>query len=516
MELQPKARTVKKVVATIVFDQYRFRDSQVMEWPLGSTHDVIFGNPWFTNFQPHLNWRSHEITFRMTCASAITSGENSMEIAAVDLHAKSKQTNSQTVFRGYHSLASTNSLIGCAIVLSFQFWTWIKATIKCGVHSKVASIPPFEHMLKPINSVWALWNWGYAWCVVSSHASFFAKYKFIVVDWDEICVLSTSMDAHVEHLRIPFEGLRNEKLFCHQSKCRFGQSEVKFLGHTTSAKGLTVNTRKTEAIAKRPIPVNQRQLLSLLGLLDPPPYRKLFLLHPHVLYTWGGWCSNDCTNAALQLKHGDGHVQLGPLRDFNAFEPGSVAMNEFANGYRNCPDFTKNVKHPDGLYIKHNGVLFSNSQTMIRLCVPHTKDNDPRTSIIACFHDSNTTAHPGAQRMLLRIAQWYHWPTLNQDVLDYVQSCETCSRWKHSNARKNGKMIPIPIPGECWLLFSMDFITGLPNSNRFDAIMTAVDKLPKRPKYRARNRTDDAQTAAFHFFDCVVRRHGLPSIIISD
>ena len=78
----------------------------------------------------------------------------------------------------------------------------------------------------------------------------FAKYNFIVVYLDDICVFSTSLDEHVGHLRILFGVLRCEKLFCHQSKCHFGQSEVKFLGHTIPAKGLAVDTRKTEAIAK--------------------------------------------------------------------------------------------------------------------------------------------------------------------------------------------------------------------------------------------------------------------------
>ena len=46
------ARSIKKGAATIVFDRYRFHNLQVMEWPLGSVHDVIFGKPWFTRFQP--------------------------------------------------------------------------------------------------------------------------------------------------------------------------------------------------------------------------------------------------------------------------------------------------------------------------------------------------------------------------------------------------------------------------------------------------------------------------------
>ena len=39
---------------------------------------------------------------------------------------------------------------------------------------------------------------------------------------------------------------------------------------------------------------------------------------------------------------------------------------------------------------------------------------------------------------------------------------------------------------------SMDFITGLPVSSGFDAIMTAVDKLSKRPRYAPTHTNTDA------------------------
>jgi len=77
-------------------------------------------------------------------------------------------------------------------------------------------------------------------------------------------------------------------------------------------------------------------------------------------------------------------------------------------------------------------------------------------------------------------------------------------------------MIPIPIPQECWEVVSMDFITGLPESEGFDAIMVVVDKLSKRARYRPVYTTNDAEKTAHHFFDSVVRHHGVPSVIISD
>ncbi|KAF1327685.1 putative retroelement, partial [Globisporangium splendens] len=150
----------------------------------------------------------------------------------------------------------------------------------------------------------------------------------------------------------------------------------------------------------------------------------------------------------------------------------------------------------------------------LRLCVPD--DYQLRTKIIASFHDSAIAAHPGIRRTFLRIVQWYYWKSMERDIHDYVSSCETCARWKHSNAKKNGKLIPIPIPEECWEVVSMDFITGLPESNGFDAIFTAVNKLSKRAKYAAVKTTHDAEKIAHAFFDNVVRHHGIPAVIISD
>ena len=62
----------------------------------------------------------------------------------------------------------------------------------------------------------------------------------------------------------------------------------------------------------------------------------------------------------------------------------------------------------------------------------------------------------------------------------------------------------------------MDFITGLPVSSGFDAILTVVDKFSKRTKYAAVHAKDDACTTAKVIFDAVVRHHGLPEVIISD
>ena len=206
------------------------------------------------------------------------------------------------------------------------------------------------------------------------------------------------------------------------------------------------------------------------------------------------------------------------IHSASSFGWSPATKKAFATAYRSDPEYRSTFLTPALPYRKMDGLLFLESENaLLRLCVPNSQNNQLRTNIfLSEFHDSDISAHPGIRRTFLRISQWYYWKTLQQDVQAYVQSCETCTRWKHNNAKKKGMMIPIPIPKECWEVVSMDFVTGLPVSDGYDAIMTVVDKLSKRAKYCVVNTTDDAEKTANHFFDCVIRHHGVPSIIISD
>ncbi|GMF40454.1 unnamed protein product [Phytophthora fragariaefolia] len=118
----------------------------------------------------------------------------------------------------------------------------------------------------------------YQWCVAPMGVAgmpgtwsrlmhkLFDKFEFVVVYLDDICICSKSMEEHVEHLRAVCLVLRREKLFAHLAKCSFGRSQVAFLGHVVSQAGVSVDPRKTEAIAKYPTPTNRKELVSFLGL----------------------------------------------------------------------------------------------------------------------------------------------------------------------------------------------------------------------------------------------------------
>nr|GFC70832.1 putative reverse transcriptase domain, aspartic peptidase domain protein [Tanacetum cinerariifolium] len=90
--------------------------------------------------------------------------------------------------------------------------------------------------------------------------------KFVIVFIDDILVFSKSKEEHEDHLRTVLQTLQQEKLYAKFSKCEFWLSSVAFLGHIVSAKGITMNPAKVEAITKWPRPTSVTEVRSFLGL----------------------------------------------------------------------------------------------------------------------------------------------------------------------------------------------------------------------------------------------------------
>jgi hypothetical protein len=70
--------------------------------------------------------------------------------------------------------------------------------------------------------------------------------KFAVVFIDDILIYSKSKAEHVKHLRIVLQRLRDHKLYAKFSKCEFWLDSVKFLGHTISKDGISVDPSKVQ------------------------------------------------------------------------------------------------------------------------------------------------------------------------------------------------------------------------------------------------------------------------------
>ena len=68
--------------------------------------------------------------------------------------------------------------------------------------------------------------------------------QFVVVFVDDILIYSSLEEEHEAHLRIVLQLLREHQLYAKFSKCEFWLTEVKFLGHMISNKGVQLILRK--------------------------------------------------------------------------------------------------------------------------------------------------------------------------------------------------------------------------------------------------------------------------------
>jgi hypothetical protein len=90
--------------------------------------------------------------------------------------------------------------------------------------------------------------------------------KFVVVFIDDILIYSKTEEDHAEHIRVVLQRLRDHRLYAKFSKCEFWLDSVKFLGHTISSEGISVDLTKVQEVMDWKPPTSVHQIRSFLGL----------------------------------------------------------------------------------------------------------------------------------------------------------------------------------------------------------------------------------------------------------
>jgi hypothetical protein len=90
--------------------------------------------------------------------------------------------------------------------------------------------------------------------------------KFVVVFIDDILIYSKNPEDHAKHFHIIFQRLRDHHLYAKFSKCEFWLDTVKFLGHSISGDGISVDPSKVQEVMGWKPPTSVHQIRSFLGL----------------------------------------------------------------------------------------------------------------------------------------------------------------------------------------------------------------------------------------------------------
>ncbi|GJV96511.1 putative CCCH-type zinc finger family protein [Tanacetum coccineum] len=167
------------------------------------------------------------------------------------------------------------------------------------------------------------------------------------------------------------------------------------------------------------------------------------------------------------------------------------------------------VRSDNQQFSKLDGYLFKG----VRLCIPLCS---LREAIILEGHAGGLAGHFGRDKTLALLHEQFYWPKMERDANRLLERCRTChiAKTHSSNA---SLYTPLFVPVAPWEDFSLDFVLGLPRTQRAkDYVMVVVDRFSKMAHFVPCLKTFDASQVARLYFAKIVKLHGVPKTLTSD
>ena len=106
---------------------------------------------------------------------------------------------------------------------------------------------------------------------------------------------------------------------------------------------------------------------------------------------------------------------------------------------------------------------------------------------------------------------------MKKEIAAFVARCDNCCRVKAIHLKPAGILQPLSIPSWKWDDISMDFIVGLPITEKgHDSIWVIVDRLTKSAHFVPVKERYQPHQYAELYITHIVRLHGIPKTIMSD
>ena len=139
-----------------------------------------------------------------------------------------------------------------------------------------------------------------------------------------------------------------------------------------------------------------------------------------------------------------------------------------------------------------------------------------KTSLIRKCQDNPLAGHGGTAKTTELVSRQYYWPRMRETIKRYVKHCDICQQGKVVRHARYGMLQSKGVPDQPLKSIAMDFITGLPNSDRYDTILVVIGRLTKISHFIPCSKDLDIRQFATLFLKGIIRQHGIPRDIITD
>ena len=136
---------------------------------------------------------------------------------------------------------------------------------------------PDDIPLTAVNTPWGLYEWLVMPMGIKNAPSIHQRRvtaalrpyigKICHVYLDDIVIWSENLEEHVKNVRTILQALEDAKLYCNPKKTKLFATEIHFLGHRISTRGIEPDEGKADRIKSWPIPTSATEVRSFLGLV---------------------------------------------------------------------------------------------------------------------------------------------------------------------------------------------------------------------------------------------------------
>ena len=93
-------------------------------------------------------------------------------------------------------------------------------------------------------------------------------HKTVEVYLDDMIIFGKTEEEFIVNMELLFQRLRKVNLTCNPKKCRFGLSEIEYVGHTLNKDGWTFSRSQIDRVLDWPMPENKGEMKQFLGLCN--------------------------------------------------------------------------------------------------------------------------------------------------------------------------------------------------------------------------------------------------------